>query len=295
MTKKDLLLGILITMIWGFNFSIIKLGLDSLDPFMIAALRFLLVAVPLVFFIKRPNVSMKYIASYGILFGVGLWGIVTLGIELGISAGLSSLLLQSSVFFTMILGIFFLKEKIQSQQFIAILFGFIGIVLVFNVTDGSLTIIGALLVLLGALSWSFTNIIVKIANIKEMFSFIVWSSLFSPIPLFLLSYLMNGSHVFSDFFINLDFIAIFSILFQVYPTTLFGYWIWNLLLKKYSATYVAPLSLLVPVFGLIGSHLIFNESIGLIKILAGVLIVIGLSFNFYGQQIINSIVIMMKK
>src|SRR3990167_7338304 len=79
--------------------------------------------------------------------------------------------------------------------------------------------------------------------------------------------------------------AIFSILFQVYPTTLFGYWIWNSLLRKYPVSTVAPLSLLVPIFGLLGSVIIFHEHVEPIKIMATVFIISGLVVGLYGQKI----------
>ena len=288
MSNKDIFLAILITFIWGINFSVIKLGLNSLDPFMITGLRFLLVAIPLVFFIKKPDVSILYLALYGILFGVGLWGIVTLGIQYGISAGLASLLLQSSVFFTILLGAIVLKEKIDTSKKIGFIFGLTGIGIIFGVTDGTVTYIGAFLVLIGAIFWSIANIVVKVSKTNSMLAFIIWSSLFSPLPLFVLSYFTQDVNFFSDFIENLDNMAIFSILFQAYPTTLFGYWIWNSLLKKYPASSIAPISLLVPFFGLLGSYLIFSESIESMKIVASVFIIFGLAINIYGEKLYSN-------
>ncbi len=285
MKQNDFLLAILITFIWGINFSIIKLGLTSLDPFILSGLRFLLCVFPLIFFIKKPNVPILYIASYGLLFGVGLWGIVTLGIYFGISAGMAALVLQFGVFFTFILAAIILNEKIDISKKLAFSIALLGLTLIISMTDGSITFIGVILVLIGALSLSLTNIIVKKAGTKDIFAFIIWASLFSPIPLFMLAFLTQGELVFINFFDNLDNKAIFSILFQVYPTTLFGYWVWNSLLHKYPASNVAPFGLLVPIFGLLGSFLIFNEEIGLIKILASFLIVFALIINSFGEKI----------
>ncbi len=285
MEKKDLLLAIIITAIWGINFSVIKLGLTSLDPFMLAGLRFLLCAFPLIFFIKKPNVSFKYIISYGLFFGVGLWGIVSLGINFGISAGMASLVLQLSAFITIILASIILKESIDTIKKIGIGIALLGLLLIISVTDGSVTVIGLFLVLLAAISLSITNIIVKVVGTKDVFSFLVWASIFAPLPLFLLAFMVEGDVVFIEFFDNLDQLAIFSILFQVYPTTLLGYWIWNSLLNKYPASNVASLSLLIPIFGLSGSYFIFGEIIGIIKILACVIILFGLLTNIYGQKI----------
>jgi O-acetylserine/cysteine efflux transporter len=282
MQKKDFLLAVFILFIWGINFSIIKLGLISLNPFMLSGLRFLLCAIPLIFFIKKPTVSMVYIVSYGLVFGVGLWGMVSLGIYFGISAGVSSLVLQLGAFFTVILGAIVLHEKIQLHKKLGFVTALAGIAFIISITDGTVTYLGLFFVLVGAISWSITNVLVKKAGTKEVFSFLIYSSIFSPIPLFVLAYLTQGDVVFVNFLENLDGKAIFSILFQVYPTTLMGYWVWNSLLHKYPASSVAPLSLLVPIFGLLGSYIVFNEPIGGLKIIACVLIVAGLVVNTFG-------------
>ena len=287
MQIKDIFLAILITMIWGINFSFIKLGLDTLDPFMITAIRFTLVAFPLVFFIKRPDVKFKYLVSYGFFFGVGVWGITTLGIFYGISAGIASLLIQMSVFFAILLGVILLNESINKTQILGFVISAIGITLIATVTDGSVSIIGFILVLIGAVFMAIVSLIVKKSNTKDMFSFLVWSSLFSIIPLFLLSYLTQGGEVFINFSTIIDTKAILAILFIVYPTTLFGYWAWNKLLQKYPISSVAPLALLVPFFGLAGSYIIFDEQLGLIKIIASIFIILGLIINIFGNKIIK--------
>ena len=290
MSIKDFGLAILITAIWGVNFSVIKIGLSSLDPFTLAGLRFLLCALPLVFFIKKPDVSMKYFVAYGLTFGVGLWGMVSLGIHFGVSAGMASLVLQMSAFLTVIMGVLFLKDSIDKIKILGFIIAIIGIGFIASVTDGSVTMLGLALVMLGALAMSVTTIIVKISGAKRMFSFLIWSSLFSPIPLFALAYFTQGQNVFSDFATNVDGKAIFSILFQVYPTALFGYWVWNSLIEKHQVSRVAPIYLLIPIFGLLGSFFIFNEQIGAEKIMAGVLIMIGLSISTFSHKFKRSVV-----
>jgi O-acetylserine/cysteine efflux transporter len=287
MSIKDLLLGILITFIWGINFSVIKIGLTSLDPFILAGLRFLLCAVPFIFFVKKPNVQTKYLVYYGLSFGIGLWGFAYLAMYFGVSAGVSSLLVQMGIFFTIILGYFALDEDIDIYKKIGGAVAISGLILILYVTDGSITIIGLILALVAAFFMGVSNIVVKKSKTKEVLSFIIWSSLFAPIPLFILAFITQGSVVYVNFFDNLDRNAIFSILFQVYPTTLFGYWVWNSLINKYPVSSVAPLGLLVPIFGLFGSYIIFDENIGNIKLIACLLIITGLAINTYGARIKN--------
>lgn len=198
---------------------------------------------------------------------------------------MASLVLQMSAFLTVIMGVLFLKDSIDKIKILGFIIAIIGIGFIASVTDGSVTLIGLALVLLGALAMSVTTIIVKISGAKRIFSFLIWSSLFSPIPLFILAYFTQGQNVFSDFATNVDGKAIFSILFQVYPTTLFGYWVWSSLIDKYQVSRVAPLSLLVPIFGLLGSFFIFNEQIGLEKMIAGALIMIGLLISTFSHKV----------
>jgi O-acetylserine/cysteine efflux transporter len=281
---KDIFLAILITAIWGANFSIIKLGLASVDPFVLAGLRFTLCAFPAVLFVRRPNVDVRYLVSYGLLFGVGLWGVVNLGIQAGLSAGIASLVLQFSAFFTILLGSAVFKESISKYQFAGMVATLLGLACIITITDGSTALLGILLVIVGALCWSTANIIIKKSGTTDALAFLVWSSMFSPIPLFAIAFLQHGAVGYATDF-RLDWRAIFSILFQAYPTTLFGYGIWNMLLKRYPVSTVAPLSLLVPIFGMLGSMLIFGEHIGMVKVLATGLIVLGLAIGLYGKHI----------
>ena len=289
MKARHLLLAISITAIWGANFSVIKLGLTTVDPFILAGIRFTLCALPAIFFIPKPDVQWRYIIGYGLVFGIGLWGVVNLGIKSGLSAGIASLVLQFSAFFTILLGSWIFKETISRFQYAGMGLALCGLLSIISIVDGTVTTAGLILVLMGAVAWSAANVINKKARTTQVFAFLVWSSAFSPIPLFALDYAVNGSTGYSALVSQLDYRAVLSILFQVYPNTLFGYWVWNSLMKRYPVSTVAPLSLLVPVFGLLGSAMIFNETLSLNKIVAVVLIVSGLGVGLYGQRVLSAV------
>ncbi|GGM28994.1 EamA family transporter [Pseudomonas asuensis] len=286
MKARHLLLAVMITAIWGFNFSVIKLGLATVDPFILAGLRFLLCAVPAIFLIPKPAVPWRYLISYGLVFGVGLWGIVNLGIKIGLSAGLAALVLQVSAFFTIALGALVFSEPLRRHQIAGGLLALLGLALVMLITDGSVSLPGVMLVVCGAVCWSIANLIIKRADTREVLGFLVWSSAFAPIPLFMLSYILNGATGYALLIEQLNLTALLSLAFQVYPNTLLAYWIWNSLLRQYPLSTVAPLSLLVPVFGLLGSVLIFNETLPMIKLIAMVLVLLGLLAGLYGQAVL---------
>jgi O-acetylserine/cysteine efflux transporter len=287
MKNKDFLVLVLITAIWGFNFSFIKLGLVNFDPYLLAAIRFLLCAVPAIFVIKRPPVAWSLLAAYGFVFGVLQWGLIYAGIQLGVSAGVASLLTQCSVFMTMGLGLLFFKEKLNTSMVIGTLISFVGVFLIFDQTQGQRAAWGMLLILGGALAWAVSNVIVKKSGTTAMFGFFIWSSIFSPLPLLLLAYGVSGSQAIIHSLVHIDSRAILSVLFQVYPTSLLGYSVWNHFMQKYPVSQVAPLSLLVPVFGILGSVLIFQESLPTYKWIAMILILSGLIVQRYATQMVN--------
>ncbi len=288
MSFKDFFLAIFITFIWGVNFSVIKIGINSLDPFILAALRFSLCALPWVFFVKKPNVEFKYLIAYGLLFGIGLWGFAFLGIYFGMSAGLSALVVQMGIFTTVIFAVIFLNENFTKDKKLGLFVALLGVMAIFFVTDGSMSVLGLVLTLISTISMGLMNVIVKLAKTKDIFSFLVYSCIFSPIPLFLLTFFTSGIEAYVNFFINLDKNAIFSVLFLAYPTTLFGYWAWNKLMHKYDVSSIAPFGLLVPIFGLLGSFFILGEKIGSVKIIAGTLIILGLGINTFGIKFLKN-------
>jgi len=277
MKISHFLVALSVICLWGANFSFVKMGLSQIDPFILTGLRFLLAAIPAVFFISRPQVSFTLLIIYGLIFGVGLWAMLTLAIKAGVSAGMASLLLQSSAFISVLIGVFFLKEKIGIIKLIGLVIAICGLLIVLTVQDGSVTLLGIMFVMIAASAMSVSAFIVKWANIKQMFAFVVWSCLFASITLFLLSLVTSGTQAFVELANNLGPVGIFSVLVQAYPVTLLGYWIWNRLVIIYPISTMAPLTLLIPVFGFICSMYFYGETLAGGKVIACGLIVIGIT------------------
>lgn len=274
MQKKHLTLAVLVTAVWGLNFPITKLGLATIDPLLLTALRFTLAALPWVFFVRRPPIAMGWLAAYGLIFGVAMWALINLGIELGVPPGTAALLIQFSAFFTLGWGVLLFREHLSLGQTLGVGLAALGLISIIFSSPGHATTVGYSLLLVSAFSWSVGNIIIKQSKVREMFAFVVWASLFPPIPLLVLTWLAHGSAPFTTLVTHLEWVSVFSLLFQVYAATHFCYWGWNLLLREYPVSRVAPLSLLIPVFGVAGSMLMlghrvdFNEGISIALILS---------------------------
>ncbi len=260
MRWPHLFLGVLVTVIWGSNFSVIEVGLRDLDPFLLTGLRFTLTAFPLVFVLRRPrDVPLMALAGYGVVFGAGLWWVVNLAMAKGMSPGMSSLVLQFSAFFTVLASAIFLRERMKVAQVVGMLLAGSGLCVVITNTPGTATTTGVALVLLAACAWTVCNLIVKRYRPADMMAFVVWSSLFSAPVLLGLAFVDRGSAPFVHLVRDVSWTAVGSVLFQAYVTTVFGYMVWNNLMKTYPAAMVAPLSLIVPISGMATSYLAFDE------------------------------------
>ncbi len=284
MHTKDWFWGVFVTAIWGVNFSVIKLGLGTLDPFILAALRFCFVSFPALLFMPKPNIPIIVIASYGILFGLGLWGLANLGVYLGVDAGSASLLLQFSALISVFFGLLFFRERLSLFQWGGIVISFLGLLYILTIEKFIEDYLGVFFIFCAATSWALSNVIVKKYRPKNMLAFIVWSCAFAPLPLFLMAYLTKGSAPFLTM-VNVNYMAIFSVFFQAYISTIFGYRIWNNLLIRYPLSTVAPLSLLVPIFGFFGYFLIFGDSFTVVEVVVFLWILCGFSIFMFNSQL----------
>lgn len=259
MQKKHLLLAILVTAVWGLNFPVTKLGLADIDPLLLTTLRFALAALPWVFFVERPRVAFRWLAAYGMIFGVAMWALINQGIAWGVPPGTASLLIQCSAFFTLGWGVIFFGERLGRPQLIGALLAAAGLLGIVLCSPGDASRAGLALVIGSAMAWSVGNVIIKVSKVREIFAFVVWASLFPPIPLMLLTWSLHGSAPFIALPAQLNAMTLFSLAFQVYAATHFSYWGWNLLLREYPISRVAPLSLLIPVFGIFSSMVILGQ------------------------------------
>ncbi|MBS0482619.1 MAG: EamA family transporter [Proteobacteria bacterium] len=271
-----LLLALAVTAVWGTNFVVIKAALAHLPPLTLALLRFTLAFFPLALFVPRPRVSWGNLAAYGVLIGAGQFGLLFTAMRADITPGLASLVVQSQVFFTILMAMRLNGERMAPYQIAALLLATAGIATIALHTDGSATPLGLALVLLAALSWAGGNMVSRAAGSVNMLGYVVWSSLFAIPPLLVMALVLEGWHSMEQGVLAADHWTWAAVLWQAVGNTMFGYGVWGWLLSRHPASSVAPLALLVPVFGLGASALMLGEPLQWWKILSFVLVMAGL-------------------
>jgi O-acetylserine/cysteine efflux transporter len=279
LTPRHALLALGVVLVWGTNFVVIKLALAHLPPLLFATLRFTLAAFPGVFLLKRPKVPLGQLALYGILIGVGQFGLLFIAINGRIAPGLASLVVQSQVFFTIGLAMALTGERLRAVQVAALAMGAAGIAMIGANTGGATTAVGIALTLGAATAWACGNLIQRRAMGVDMLAYVVWASLFAVPPLFLLSLAIEGWPMMVAGVVHADAATWGAVVWQAVGNTMFGYGAWGFLLTRYPAATVAPWSLLVPVFGMGAAAWWLAEPLPLWKLGAGALVLGGLALN----------------
>lgn len=284
MKFRHILVAILVAALWGFNFIAVKIGLNEMPPFLYCSARFVVACLPLLWLVKKPQVSWAIIIGIGVTQGVAKFGFMFLGLHLGMSAGLASLVLQSQAFFTIVLSVLLLSDKIRSNQIIGMLIAFCGIALIGVTLHEGGTLAGFLLILAAAISWAGCNILVKLAGNVNMFSLVVWSSLIPPIPMFLLSLTFEGTEALPQMLSQMTLLGWSCLLFTTCASTWIGSTLWGILLRNYNPSLVAPYSLLIPIFGISFGHVLLGEQFTPVTYAACGLVFFGLIVNQWGMQ-----------
>ncbi len=222
------LVALVVAFIWGTNFVLIKLGLAELPPFLFAALRFLLVAIPLIFVLPRPKVAWRWIVAYGVLIGFGQFGLLFWAMQGHITPGLASLVIQMQVFFTIFLAVYIFQEKLQAAQIAALIISGTGLGLIIFYTDGDTSLLELAVVLVAALSWAGANLVVKHVGSVSIIAFIAWSSIFAVPPLLIMSLIFEGVDSMADAIMSASLGVWGIVLWQTIGNTLLGYGLWNI-------------------------------------------------------------------
>ena len=278
MPINHLLLALAVVFVWGTNFVVIRWGLDGLPPFLFATLRFTFSALPWLLFIPRPTAPWHKLAAFGVLLGVGQFGLLFLAMRSSISPGLASLVVQVQVFFTIGLSLLLMGERVRGFQIVGLLLALAGLgVIALNLDAAVVTWLGLGLVLSAAFFWAGANLVVKSLGPVNMLHFMVWSSVFAVPPLLAISWFIEGPALMQSAVTNATPLVWASVLWQALGNTLFGYGVWNWLLARHPAATVAPLALLVPVFGMGASALSLGESLPGWKLGAAALVLSGLA------------------
>lgn len=277
MPMKHSALAVLVMIIWGANFVVIDEGLDDVPPLLFLSFRFVLVALPLVFFVPRPKAGWQAVVAVGTFMSLGQFGLLYIALDLGMPAGLASLILQAHVIMTIVIAAIVLKESPTRRQVIGASIGTVGLLVVVVAHGATAPVIPVLVMLGAALSWATGNVVARSAGVASGLSLVVWSALVVPLPALLLSLVVDGPEEVSRAVTHLSGVAIASTAYTAIGASLIGYGIWNSLLARHPASAVVPFVLLVPVIGIVTAWLVQDEVPTTLELVGGAVMLLGVA------------------
>ncbi len=282
-SPRDALIGMLIALAWGLNFVAIEQGLEDLPPLLFVGLRFLLAAVPMIFFIRAPGVATRAVVALGLLSGVGQFGFLFLGVAAGMPAGLSSVVLQVQMPFTVLLAALVLHERPGARQLVGLGLAIAGLVLIAARLGSDIPVGALLLVVVGGASWAGANVLARSIRPASPFSLLVYSSLVAGGCLLVLSLVFDGPHRDANAVQAMGARAVLSLLYIVVVATLAGYAAWYWLLGRYASSTVSAFPLLAPVAALSSTWLLLGETITAAQLAGSALVVGGVAFAIWSS------------
>ncbi len=288
LSRGDLLRALAVVVIWGLNFVVMKVGLQGIGPMLLGAMRFAAAALPFLLFVKFPRLPWRYVASYGLAQGLGQFGFLFLGLQLGMTVGMASVVMQTQAFFTLLLAVPVLGERARFSQGLGLVVALGGLVLIATAHGegpGQMTLAGFVLTVSAAFMWAVSNLVARLASRVadyDPFPFIVWSSVFPIVPFVALALWMDGPQTVLKQVAGMNLQAFLAVLFLAWLATLLAYSLWTRLLKRHPAGRVTPFSLLVPVVGLWSAWVFFDELPLLQQWLGTGLVLLGLVVNQMG-------------
>ncbi|WP_199422774.1 EamA family transporter [Actinotalea solisilvae] len=291
MSPRDRLLAVVVAVLWGANFTAIHASLEHFPPFFLAALRFAVIAVPTVLLVPRPRVPTRWLLGYGLGFGVLQFAFLYLAMAAGMPAGLSSLVLQSSAPFTVVLAAWLLRERLGRRQVAGALVavaGLGGIAVHRGLLGGQAALVPVLLTVAGGLGWALGNLASRQARPDSPLRLMLWMSVVPPLPMLALSLAIEGPAAIGRSLTTLDAPAaapaLLGLAYTVVVATVVGSGLWTALLARNPSSSVAPFSMLVPVVGIAVAGLVLGERVSGVELALGTLVVGGVLLGSRGGR-----------
>ncbi len=274
---------LLVTVIWGGSFAAIKHLLEIFTPSELLAARFLpafiiFATISLIFFFDESKRIIKN--DLGLVVFIALIGTPGYHLALNygetqISAGLASLIIGLNPSLTFILSMFLIKEKPKIIKLAGLIISFMGLFILVRYGSGqSLNykyILAVFITFLSPLCWAFFTVTSK--QLTSRYNPITIASVATAIGSIPCMFFMSGS--FFGKVVSLESTYILSLGFLSILATVVGVIVWMWGIGKISPTKTASFVYLVPFFAVIIGVVMLGESLNLIKILGGLLIMGG--------------------
>ncbi|MDP2698644.1 DMT family transporter [Thalassospira sp.] len=274
MPLNAILMSLAVAVIWGINMLTVKGAVAEIPPLMLTAIRFGAVALLLVPFTRLPSGRLGRLAILSVVFGTCHFGVLFVALAL-LDAGPVAIIVLLGVPFSSMLATYFFNDRLGWKRLSGMALAFIGVTLMFWDPAMAELKLPLLLVVFAALMWAVANVMIKKLGQIDTFQLNGWIGLMAAPQLLILSLIMEPGA--TQAVLNASWMAWANLSFTVIMSSIVAYGFWYHLLKTHDVNQVVPWSLLAPVISVTGSFLIFDEPMGLMKIIGGATVLAGVA------------------
>lgn len=270
MSVRDFILLAVVCFVWGLNLVVTRwvIADAGVPPIFFAGLRFLGIALVLAWFLRPIPKNLGTLFLIGMGIGAIHFALLFIGLA-NAEASSVAVVGQLGVPFSTLMSMVFLGEKVGWRRGGGILMAFAGAIMIavdpssFNLSYGLLYIVAS------AVVGSAAGILMKKMPPISALQMQAWVGLFSFAPLLAMSALTEsgGWSAFASGGMWVWAATVFAVL----GVSVFGHGSFYNLLKKYDVSFISPLTLMVPVWGVVLSVVLLHEQIGAQLILGAII------------------------
>jgi len=281
MSFRDILIALCAPILLGFGFVIAKPAMQQFPPFLLMGLRFTIAALILIWWFPIPRGLLKNLFIVSFIGGTLTYGLVYMGLN-SVDASSSTLLIQTEVPFGVIIAYFLFKEKPGIKNIVGIVIAFFGLFVLLGAPNLQGKLIGVLLLLSGAFTWSLGMVMAKPISKKiGGFAVTAWVCLFSGPMLLLGSFIFDGNTI--NYFLSANFhgwlvVAYLSLIMQP-----LAYGTWYHVIGRNPIHKVLPVMLLLPLTGLSTAIFLLGEDPTKQVFIGGTIILFGIGMILFSK------------
>lgn len=274
MRAIDIGLALVVMLIWGFNFTVVKVGVGAMPPIFFVALRFALVAALLVGFVAVPRAHLRRIAWLALVLGGIHFTTMFTAISL-VDSGTAAVVAQLQVPFAAILAAFVFKDRIGWRSALGMALAFAGVMVIAGEPKLGGGWAAMSLLVVASLAFAVANIQMKSLGAVDGHALNAWTAVFAAPLLFAISFTLETGQI--EALRSLGWLGAGALAYQVLAMVVVSYWIWYRLLSRYAVSQVMPFMLLLPGLAVLFGVLLLGESAEWKKLLGGLMTVAGVA------------------
>ncbi len=280
---KALMALVLLSILWGYNWVVMKFALVDAGAFQFGAMRtfFGALCLILLLILMRKPMKIEQIPSLivlGILQTCGFTGMIIWALVEG-GAGKTAVLTYTMPFWVMILAWPLLKERIQGIQWLAGLLMIVGLLLIFDPSHLGKDRFSMMLAVMGGISWAIAVILAKKMHHRhpnmDLITMTAWQMLFGAIPLVMVAFWVDAPPI------HWTGSLISAVIFNAVFCNALAWLLWLYALRRLAAGVASMTSMLAPLIGVLAAWIQLGEVPSLVEGWGMVLIAIALIMISY--------------